>query len=79
MDILWNFIDEFFQVDKFVRALFSAGQTEIALKGNDDLSDLPFPKSGKENTINKLKIVILSNAACIELLVWCVTGEQGLF
>lgn len=60
-------------VQEFVKRLFVDGQTELH-KQNDN--DKEHRESGC-TAVNKYKINVMANAACVDLLVWAINDETG--
>lgn len=58
------------EVQEFVKALFMTGQTELQNKTHE---------TQEENTvvINRFKLNVQANAACVDLLVWAEADEIG--
>jgi phosphatidylinositol 4-kinase A len=60
-------------IQEFVKQLFLNGQTEINNKQHEDHKK----NEGDKNIVNKYKINVMANAACVDLLVWAIRDETG--
>lgn len=60
-------------IQEFVKQLFLNGQTEINNKQHEDQKKTELDAK----VVNKYKISVMANAACVDLLVWAIRDETG--
>ena len=64
-------------VQEFVKRIYLNGQTELQLTKQAGDLGIVVDNSKEQPVVNKYKINVLANAACVDLLVWAVGDEGG--
>ena len=61
------------EVQVFVKQLFLSGQNDLQSRDEKDDS------VAKKSLLNKFKLTVLSNAVCVDILVWATKDENGKY
>lgn len=62
------------EVQSFVKALFTAGQAILQSHDHDGVEN----DNNAGIVFNRFKINVLTNAVCVDILVWAARDDQGM-
>jgi len=70
------------EIQSYVKALFTTGQSliqsyDLDSNGKDEVNSLVKNSSPGNAIFNRFKLLVLTNAVCVDILVWAAKDEQG--
>ena len=66
-------------VGTFIREIFVAGQSELQAAKEDPEGAAAASTTDEKGVVNGSKLVVLTNAVCVDILVWATNDEQGIW
>ena len=64
-------------VGTFIREIFVAGQSELQA-AKEDPEGAAASTTDEKGVVNGSRLVVLTNAVCVDILVWATNDEQGI-
>ena len=65
-------------VGTFIREIFVAGQSELRA-AKEDPEGAAASTTDEKGVVNGSRLVVLTNAVCVDILVWATNDEQGMW
>ena len=66
------------EIQTYIKQLFLSGQNDLQSRDVDKEKDNDRPGESGGCKVNKFKLMVLTNAVCVDILVWATKDENGM-